>query len=248
MAEWCEAKVIEIKTWTPALFSLVVQASIRPFTAGQFAKLSMNIGGQRIQRAYSYVNPPQEEKLEFYLVDVPQGALSPALHRLNIAETIEITADAAGFFVLNEVPDCQILWMLATGTAIGPYLSILQNKVGLERFEKIILVHAARYADDLSYWPLMQQLVAYFAGKLVIQAVVSREQRLDALQGRIPELIANGALEQSVGQVLSPETSHVMLCGNPQMVRETQQLLIDSRAMQRHLRRKPGHITSEQYW
>lgn len=248
MADWCEAKVIEIKAWTPALFSLIVQAQIHPFTAGQFAKLSMNIAGQRIQRAYSYVNSPQDKNLEFYLVDVPQGALSPALHRLKSGETLEITTEAAGFFVLDEVPECQTLWMLATGTAIGPYLSILQNKQGLERFKKIVLVHATRYADDLSYWPLMQQLVADYAGKLVIQAVVSREPRPGALQGRIPQLIASGDLEQAVGQVISPENSHVMLCGNPQMVRDTQQLLRDSRAMQRHLRRKPGHITSERYW
>lgn len=248
MAEWCKAKVIEIKAWTPALFSLVVQAPIHPFTAGQFAKLSMNIAGQRVQRAYSYVNSPQDENLEFYLVEVPQGALSPSLHQLNIGETIEITPEAAGFFVVDEVPDCQTLWMLATGTAIGPYLSILQNKQGLERFEKIVLVHATRYSNDLSYWPLMQKLVDDYAGKLIIQAITSREPRPDALQGRIPQLIANGTLELAVRQVLSAETSHVMLCGNPQMVRETQQLLRDSRAMQRHLRRKPGHITSEQYW
>ena len=61
-------------------------------------------------------------------------------------------------FVLDEVPDCDTLWMLSTGTAIGPFLSILQYGKDLERFRHIVLVHAVRYAADLSYLPLMREL------------------------------------------------------------------------------------------
>lgn len=71
---------------------------------------------------------------------------------------MQVVSEAAGFFVLDEVPDCETLWMLATGTAIGPYLSILQLGKDLERFKNMVLVHAARYAADLSYLPLMQEL------------------------------------------------------------------------------------------
>ncbi len=48
---------------------------------------------------------------------------------------MQVVSEAAGFFVLDEVPDCETLWMLATGTAIGPYLSILQLGKDLERFK-----------------------------------------------------------------------------------------------------------------
>jgi hypothetical protein len=47
--------------------------------------------------------------------------------------SVLIVSEAAGFFVLEEVPDCDTLWMLATGTAIGPYLSILQEGKDLDR-------------------------------------------------------------------------------------------------------------------
>lgn len=248
MAKWCEGKVVSVTHWTEALFSLVVHAPVRPFTAGQFAKLALEINGEKIQRAYSYVNAPASPHLEFYLVNVPHGKLSPSLHRLQQGDKVLITADAAGFFVCEEVPDCDTLWMLATGTAIGPYLSILQQGEGLERFNNIVLVHAARYAEDLSYLPLMQQLQQQFNGKLRIQTVVSREHAEGSLHGRVPALIENGTLEQTTGLTLSAETSHVMLCGNPQMVRDTQQLLKTTRNMSKHLRRKPGHITSEHYW
>lgn len=248
MAEWVNGKVTGVQHWTDGLFSITVNAPIDSFTAGQFAKLSLEIGGERVQRAYSYVNAPSDPNLEFYLVTVPEGKLSPSLHQLQPGEEVMVTKEAAGFFVLEEVPDCDTLWMLATGTAIGPYLSILQEGKDLERFNNLVLVHAARFARDLSYLPLMQQLQQRFNGKLRIQTVVSREEVAGSLTGRVPALLEDGLLEAAVGLTLDAETSHVMLCGNPQMVRDTQQTLKEKYQMRKHLRRKPGHITSEHYW
>ena len=231
MADWVTGKVVKVQNWTDALFSLTVHAPVHPFTAGQFAKLGLDIDGERVQRAYSYVNAPSNPDLEFYLVTVPDGKLSPRLAALKPGDEVQVVSEAAGFFVLEEVPDCETLWMLATGTAIGPYLSILAEGKDLERFKNLVLVHAARYA-----------------GKLRIQTVVSRETTPGMLTGRVPALIESGALEAAVGLPMNTETSHVMLCGNPQMVRDTQQLLKETRQMTKHLRRRPGHMTAEHYW
>ncbi|WON76859.1 ferredoxin--NADP(+) reductase [Serratia sp. UGAL515B_01] len=248
MAEWVSGKVVRVQHWTDRLFSIIVNAPIDNFTAGQFAKLALEIDGERIQRAYSYVNAPGNPELEFYLVTVPEGKLSPQLRELKPGSEVMITKEAAGFFVLEEVPNCDTLWMLATGTAIGPYLSILQEGKDLERFNNLVLVHAARYVQDLNYLPLMQQLQQRYNGKLHIQTVVSREAVGGSLTGRIPILLESGQLETAVGLTIDAETSHVMLCGNPQMVRDTQHTLKEHRQMRKHLRRKPGHITSEHYW
>lgn len=248
MAEWVTGKVTKVQFWTDALFSLTVHAPVHPFTAGQFAKLGLEIDGERVQRAYSYVNAPGNPDLEFYLVTVPEGKLSPRLAALQPGDEVQIVSEAAGFFVLEEVPDCETLWMLATGTAIGPYLSILQEGKDLQRFKNLVLVHAVRYAADLSYLPLMLELQQRYEGKLRIQTVVSRETISGSLTGRVPALIESGALEEAVGLPMNTKTSHVMLCGNPQMVRDTTQLLKDSRQMAKHLRRRPGHITAEHYW
>lgn len=158
MADWVTGKVTKVQNWTDALFSLTVHAPVLPFTAGQFTKLGLEIDGERVQRAYSYVNSPDNPDLEFYLVTVPDGKLSPRLAALKPGDEVQVVSEAAGFFVLDEVPDCETLWMLATGTAIGPYLSILQLGKDLDRFKNLVLVHAARYAADLSYLPLMQEL------------------------------------------------------------------------------------------
>jgi len=248
MADWVKGKVTQVQHWTDSLFSLTVQAPVAPFTAGQFTKLGLEIDGERVQRAYSYVNAPGNPDLELYRVNVPEGKLSPRLHVMQPGDEIMLVSEAAGFFVLNEVPDCKTLWMLATGTALGPYLSILQEGRDLERFENIVLLHAVRYANDLSYLPLMQELQQRYEGKLRIQTVVSRETIAGSLTGRVPALIENGELEAAVGLSMDTESSHVMLCGNPQMVRDTQQLLKETRQMTKHLRRRPGHMTAEHYW
>ena len=95
---------------------------------------------------------------------------------------------------------------------------------------------------------LMQELEKRYEGKLRIQTVVSRETAAGSLTGRIPALIESGELESTIGLPMNKETSHVMLCGNPQMVRDTQQLLKETRQMTKHLRRRPGHMTAEHYW
>ncbi|MGU3525298.1 ferredoxin--NADP(+) reductase [Enterobacteriaceae bacterium C23F] len=248
MADWVTGKVTKIEYWTDALFSLTVHAPVHPFAAGQFTKLGLEIDGERVQRAYSYVNAPNNPDLEFYLVTVPEGKLSPRLAALKPGDEVQLVSEAAGFFVLDEVPDCDTLWMLATGTALGPYLSILQEGKDLARFKNLVLVHAVRYAADLSYLPLMLELQKRYEGKLRIQTVVSRESVPGSLTGRVPALIESGELERVTGLTMTTENSHVMLCGNPQMVRDTQQLLKDSRQMTKHLRRRPGHMTAEHYW
>ncbi|MXP51454.1 ferredoxin--NADP(+) reductase [Pantoea sp. SoEX] len=248
MSDWIDARVHEVKNWTDTLFSLRIKAPICPFIAGQFTKIALELEGKRIQRAYSYVNAPNDEILEFYLTTVADGKLSPYLHILKPGQNLLITKNACGSFILSSIPKCKNLWMLSTGTAIGPYLSILQYGKNLDRFEKIVLVHAVRYATDLSFSSLIKTLQNKYIGKLYFQTIISREKLPGSLYGRIPDLIINGKLEETVKLKINSDGGHVMLCGNPGMVHETQQLLKNSRGMKINLKNNPGHITSENYW
>ncbi|XBC41250.1 MAG: ferredoxin--NADP(+) reductase [Buchnera aphidicola (Nurudea yanoniella)] len=249
MNDWTTAKIIKIKKWKNNLFSIILNASINPFIPGQFSRLSyLNKNGERIQRAYSYINAPSNQNLEFYIVLIPNGQLTPTLYNLSNQDRIMIKKIASGFFTLNEIPSCKNLWMYATGTGIGPYLSILQSKENTDKFENIILVHAVRYCDDLVYLPLIKKLKDEYQGKLYIQIIISREFTKFSLYGRIPELLKNNILEKKIGIKIKKHTCHVMLCGNPNMVRNTQKFLIEERNLNKNFRKKPGQITSENYW
>ena len=175
MADWIPAKVINNRHWNNDLFSLVLQANIEPFKAGQFTKLGLEIDGKMIQRAYSFVNPPSSDQIEVYATRVADGLLSPRLHALEPGQEVFISARANGYFTLEEVPDAEQLWLLATGTAIGPYLSILREPTAWKRFRKIVLVHATRFSADLSYQAEINALKEQYPEQLIVQPFVSRE-------------------------------------------------------------------------
>ncbi|AWH90247.1 ferredoxin--NADP(+) reductase [Buchnera aphidicola (Melanaphis sacchari)] len=250
MNPWINATVLENRKWTNNLFSLILNASISPFKAGQFTKLALYDEQQekKIQRAYSFVNAPSDKKIEIYIVRVKNGKLSNLLYKLNSGDTILIKENASGFFILDEIPPCKKLWMFATGTAIGPYCSILEEHKNTEKYENIILVHAVRKKNELTYLSLLKKIHKKYNGKLKIQTITSREKDNNSLFGRIPFLLKNNILEKKIGLKIDAENSHVMLCGNPEMVKDTCLYLQKSRFMKKNLRRQKGQITMENYW
>ncbi|QJC29937.1 ferredoxin--NADP(+) reductase [Enterobacteriaceae endosymbiont of Plateumaris sericea] len=251
MTDWVIGKIKKINYWTKNLFSIILNAKVNHFIPGQFTKLSLIIDGKRIHRAYSYINSPENINHEFYIKNIEtKGHLTPYLYKLNNNDEIMISKNASGIFTINNINSCKNLWMISTGTGIGPYLSILQNGSYLEKFKNIILIHAVKYITDLSYINLIDKLKIKFQNKLIIQIITSREKKQNhlLLKGHIPELIKNGVLEKKIGIIINKNNSHIMLCGNPQMVYDTQKLLEENYGLSKNLKNKKGNITVEKYW
>lgn len=244
---WVEGRVIERIEWTPTLFSLRVAADLAPYKAGQFTKLALEQGDRRIQRAYSFVNPPSAPYHEFYLVEIPSGELTPSLGSLQAGDSLLVQSLATGFLTLDEVPAGRDLWLLSTGTAIGPFLSMLADGEAFNRFDNLVLVHGVRKGEELSYQALIASFAEQHGERFRYVPFVSREEWHDAMVGRIPAAIASGQLQQRVGLEFSPELSQVLICGNPEMVKETQQTLL-ALGLAKNLRRTPGNISAENYW
>ncbi|MDP5293016.1 ferredoxin--NADP reductase [Oceanimonas sp. CHS3-5] len=245
MADWITGRVKARKTWSDNLFSLVVDAEVEPFKAGQFTKLALHTDDKKVARAYSYVNAPGQDP-EFYLITIPEGQLTPWLADLKVGDELLVQRTAAGFLTLDEVPPGRDLWLMATGTGIGPFVSMLAEGSCWKQFENIVLVHGVRFADELGY---RRQIAQLTDGRSHFQYIpfVSRENTEDAQAGRITHAIRDGSLEQKADLTFTPEHSRVMLCGNPQMVRDTITEL-KAKGLQKHLRRKPGQILMENYW
>lgn len=251
MAQWLEGKVSENIHWTENLFTLKVDAPLNEFTAGQFTSLAMDIGGERVARPYSFLSSPGQQPLEFFLYVAIDGVLSNALVKLQPGDKLWVKDRANGFFVLDEVPPCKDLWMLATGTGVAPFFSILNTEEPWGRFDNIVLVYAVRKACDLRYQDMIENLRAKYGERFRFQAFVSREEVAGTLPGRIPASIGSTdaalSLEKTVGLELNPDRSHLMLCGNPDMVKDTTEML-QERGFTKNRRRTPGHITIENYW
>jgi ferredoxin--NADP+ reductase len=247
VSNWLEGRVIENRHWTEALFSLRVEAPRLPFEAGQFVRLALDVDGERVARPFSFVNPPEDPVLEFYGVIVPAGPLSPRLARLAGGDALYIASNPSGFLVLAEVPDSEVLWLLATGTGIAPFLSILRTETPWRRYASVVLVHGVRFARELVYGEAIEAVARAHGARFRYVSFVSREQASGSLAGRIPAAIADGRLEQAAGLALAPDNSQVMLCGNPDMLKDAGAALA-ARGMKKHRRRSPGQITVESFW
>jgi ferredoxin/flavodoxin---NADP+ reductase len=243
--QWLEAKVLDNRHWTDALFSLRVAGPSLAFEAGQFVRLAMDIDGERIARPFSFVNPPADPVHEFYGIVVPEGPLSPTLARLQPGDTLHVAPNPAGFLVLSEVPDAETLWLISTGTGIAPFLSILRTEAPWRRFRHVVLVHAVRHARELVYREMIEDLVKKNLLRYV--TFVSREAHPGSLAGRIPAAVRDGRLEQAAGLGVAPESSQVLLCGNPDMLRDVTAALVE-RGLRKHRRRNPGQISVESFW
>jgi ferredoxin--NADP+ reductase len=244
---WVTGRVCELRQWNERLFSLSVEASIEPFKAGQYNRLRLTVGGEEVSRPYSYVNSPTEQLLEFHFVRLEHGCLSIRLAQLVPGDAVDLMPRSTGLFTLDTVPDAQALWLLATGTGLGPYLSILATQEPWERFSEIRLIHCVRQVSDLSYRDRIEALSGPYKGRFKYVPLVTRESMEGALTQRIPLALESGSLEERAGLELHPEHSQVMLCGNPEMVRETQAVL-RARGFKRNRRGDPGQITVENYW
>jgi ferredoxin--NADP+ reductase len=252
-ANWITATVIENRKLTDRHYALVFEAEFLPFQAGQFARLQIEALGEsgemeKFANPYSLINTPDEKYGEVYYNTVPGGKVSNGLAALKTGDSLEIAQPCVGFFVLSQIPkDVKNLWMLSTGTGIGPYLSMLKTNVAWERFEKIILVHAVPHADELCYSELIESFKTDHPDKFQFIPVVSREDHNGALKGRIPALIEDGSLEKQANLKINKEDSHIMLCGNSGMLKDSKAILKE-RGLDRHLNHKPGHVSAEQYY
>ena len=248
---WIEGQVIERLDWSDKLFSLKIKVDIGDFIAGQFIKLSRIVDDKRVGRAYSLVNPPGLDYIEVLAVAVDDGQLSPDLQLLEVGDVIDVATKATGFMTLDELPKEQHqgkhLWFLATGTAVGPFISMMDTAEPWQDYEKLVLVYGVREAKDLAYLERLKQFEQTYPDQFKLILSVTREPFDGALTKRIPDAIVSGELEVKAGLSLSGVESQVMICGNPGMITEAQQALKD-KGLTKNLRRAPGQITVEKYW
>ena len=248
MGDWLSAKVVENRQWTERLYSLRVTTDFPSFKAGQFTRLALMIDGELVSRPFSLVNSPEEHPLDFYFTHVQDGVLSSRLATLKPGDDVMVAPRASGLLTLDQLPSAKHLYLLATGTGVGPFLSILKTSEAWDQFERVILVHGVRFMNELTYQETIAGVELMHPDAFTYIPMVSRESCEYALSGRIYHALDDGRLEHRTGLKLTPQDSQIMLCGNPGMIQDTMNLLIDKHGMTKHSRREPGQISIEKYW
>lgn len=262
---WLEGKLFSVTTTRDPNFS---------FTPGQFARLGLHVPSPTTPqadvqelapntpnewRAYSMVSRPEARELEFFSVVVPEGKFSPALAQLKVGDPMWIDKTVFGFLTLERFVEGQDLWLVATGTGLSAYLSMLRDPATWTRFKRIILLHGVRHADELAYRQELLTLMQRPAGQaqFIYLPVTSQAPLTCALSpailadglrpARLTTLLTTGELEQRVGVALDPATARIMLCGNPEMVTQMRALL-GERGFAPGRRGVAGNLAVENYW
>jgi ferredoxin--NADP+ reductase len=215
--------VTEVTHWTDWLFSFRVTrpAGLR-FRSGEFVMIGLpDERGKPILRAYSIASPAWDDSLEFYSIKVPGGPLTSRLRHIRPGDAIILRPKAVGTLVHDALLPGRRLWLLATGTGIAPFASILRDTETWERFETVVVMHTCREIAELEYGrrliealpddPLIGEMVA---GRLFYYPTTTREP--SARMGRVTDNLASGRVFADLGLAgpLDPATDRVMVCGS----------------------------------
>lgn len=236
-------RIARVENWCKGLRSIWLDTSL-PFAAGQFFQLALTQDGRSDKRSYSAASAPGAP-LEFLISEVAGGVLSPRLCSLHAGDEVDVDPTALGFFTLDEVPDCETLWLISTGTGLGPTLSMLREGTPFDRFRRVCVVHGVRTSEHLAHSGDLRQLVQT-RGLIYVPAVSQGAAPPGGVAGRVTRVYEDGSLEATAGVALDSH-SHVLLCGNPAMIDEMSGLF-RARGLKKHRRRDPGHFNFEKYW
>jgi len=225
-------QITGIHHWTDQYFSFTTTRSegLR-FENGQFVMIGLMVNGKPLLRAYSIVSPNWEEQLEFLSIKVADGALTSRLQHIQAGDELLISKKPTGTLLISDVTPGRNLYLLATGTGLAPFLSIVRDPETYERYERIIVAHGVREAKDLAYHDFLERdlkqheyLGEMAQRKLLYYPAVSREAF--AHSGRITDLMESGRMMQDLGiEPLDPAHDRAMICGSPQMLADFRRLL-----------------------
>ena len=243
--------VLSVTHWTEQLFSFT--ATRDPgfrFQNGQFAMIGLEVDGRPLVRAYSMASANHEDALEFFSIKVADGPLTSRLQTIRQGDTILVGRKATGTLITANLIPGQRLLLLATGTGLAPFASLIKDPDIYDTYETVILAHGCRQVSELAYGEQLVETLRkdevfgpMVEDRLIYYPTVTREPFRN--RGRVTDLVESGQLFADIGlPALNLETDRVMLCGSPSMLDELRTMLSE-RGFAEGNHSEPGHFVIE---
>lgn len=251
MATLMTEEVTAVHHWTDRLFSFkTTRTQGFRFKNGHFTMIGLEREGKPLLRAYSMASANYEDELEFFSIKVPDGPLTSQLQNIRVGDEVLVNSKATGTLVLDHLLPGRHLYLIATGTGLAPFISIIKDPEIYEQYDKVILTHGVRYASDLAYQDLIhhelpnhEYLGEAVQKKLLYYPTVTREPFRN--RGRLTDLIASDTLQHDLGlPALDKENDRLMLCGSPSMLKDFTAML-DERGFSESRHGKMAHYVIE---
>lgn len=238
-----------------------------PFKAGQYTVLGLPASAPRapltdeeppaadpsklVRRAYSIASSSEEgDYLEFYITLVRSGGLTPRLFALNPGDPLWLSPKMVGMFTLDQIPPNQKIALIATGTGLAPYMSMLRTHLATIGEGRLAVIHGARHSWDLGYRAELQTMKRLCPRFSYVPILSSAEEEPVTWKGRtgyINHFWSGPELPQELGFTPDPADTHIFLCGNPQMIEGMMGNLTASGFVEQ-THKVPGNIHLERFW
>ena len=226
-----EEEVLTVHHWNDTLFSFTTtrDPGFR-FENGQFIMIGMEINGKPLMRAYSIASANYEEHMEFFSIKVQDGPLTQHLQKIKPGDKLLMSKKPTGTLLVDALKPAKHLYLLATGTGLAPFMSVIKDPEVYERFDKVILTHGVREVSELAYQDVIKELPdnEFFGemvkGKLLYYPTVTREDFHTT--GRLTDALTSGKMSESLGlPPINVEDDRFMLCGSPSMLKDFCEIL-----------------------
>ena len=230
--------ILEVKHYTDRLFYFkTTRKSTLRFREGEFIMIGLDHWSEKLQRnkpimrAYSVVSPNHADYLEFYSIKVPEGPLTSRLQNIKVGDEILVNSRSVGTLVdANLKMSARNLYLLATGTGIAPFMSIVRGVDTYAHYANVIVVWGTRTADELAFKELLNGLnkdeiySEITQGKLKTYFTCTREPYEN--EGRVTTAMYENKVQDKLGlPELDAERDRVMICGSMEMNLEIQKYL-----------------------
>ncbi len=214
--------VTEVTHYTDRLFSFrVTRPATLRFRSGEFVMIGLTGGsGKPTLRAYSIASPAWDDTLQFYSIKVQDGPLTSRLQKIVPGDQVILRPKPVGTLVLDALLPGKRLWLIATGTGIAPFASLLREPDVWAQFDEVILTHTCRLTAELAFGENLiadlpnDPLVGEEIGpKLTYFSTITQEPFHH--QGRITDWLASGRIFAELNiPTLDPITDRIMICGS----------------------------------
>jgi len=251
MATLLREQVTAVHHWTDSLFSFKTtrNRSFR-FKNGHFTMIGLEHEAKPLMRAYSMASANYEDELEFFSIKVPDGPLTSRLQNIRVGDELLVNSKATGTLVQDNLLPGKHLYLIATGTGLAPFLSIIRDPEIYAHYDRIVLTHGCRTVDELAYRELITEhlpeheyLGEDVRKKLVYYPTVTREKFVN--NGRLTDLLRSGKLPADVGLLpINPDTDRFMICGSPSMLKDICSML-DERGFREARHGEAAHYVIE---
>lgn len=239
-----------------------------PFAPGQFAVLGLPGKAPRVQlsdpedpprdpdkmirRAYSIASSSlSRDHVEIFVTLVRSGELTPRLFALQSGDRLWLGPKITGAFTLRDVPADKDVAMVATGTGMAPYMSMLRTELSSGPPRRWAVLAGARHSWDLAYQAeliTMARLMPRFTYLPTVSRPAEEPAPWGGEKGYVQALWTGGALERAWGRKPTPADTHVLLCGNPGMIDDMCKVLDSEGYVEHDAKGTPGQIHVERYW